>query len=241
MGSVKAWRQAALAAYIAAGAALSVAGYTLASTQANVNAIASAQQRLSNADWRDHLSGDHEASARRAAGDGLVLDTRPYSTQDWAAVAGRVMPSVVMVAVIEQAKGDGSSNRVWLVPGVQTNLATAILTRYRAWQAGWAQADREREWVTMGAGFLIGDGRHVATAGHVLSGTEAVRVKLASGEWRQARVAGVDPSLDVALLRIEGELGRPVTPAPAMPRQGQAIAAVGAPNGLGFSPSAGGS
>jgi len=28
MGSVKAWRQAALAAYIAAGAALSVAGYT---------------------------------------------------------------------------------------------------------------------------------------------------------------------------------------------------------------------
>lgn len=91
----------------------------------------------------------------------------------------------------------------------------------------------------MGAGLLIGDGRQVATAGHVLSGTEAVRVKLASGEWRPARVAGVDPSLDVALLRIEGEPGRPVTPAPAMPRQGQAIAAVGAPNGWGFSLSAG--
>ncbi|RAK24603.1 trypsin-like peptidase [Falsochrobactrum ovis] len=75
----------------------------------------------------------------------------------------------------------------------------------------------------------------MATVGHVLSGTEAVRVKLASGEWRPARVAGVDPSLDVALLRIEGEPGRPVTPAPAMPRQGQAIAAVGAPNGWGFS------
>lgn len=188
---------------------------------------------------RDHLAGDHEASARRAAGEGLALDKRPCPAPDWPAVAGRVMPSVVMVAVIEQAKGDGSSNRAWLVPGVQTNLATAILTRYRAWQAGWAQADSEREWVTMGAGFLIGDGRQVATAGHVLSGTEAVRVKLASGEWRPARVAGVDPSLDVALLHIEGEPGRPVTPAPAMPRQGQAIAAVGAPNGWGFSLSAG--
>lgn len=239
MGSVKAWRQAALAAYIAAGAALSAAGYTMASTQANVNAIASAQQRLDDAGWRDHLAGDHEASARRAAGEGLALDKRPCPAPDWPAVAGRVMPSVVMVAVIEQAKGDGSSNRAWLVPGVQTNLATAILTRYRAWQAGWAQADREREWVTMGAGFLIGDGRQAVTAGHVLSGTEAVRVKLASGEWRPARVAGVDPSLDVALLRIEGEPGRPVTPAPAMPRQGQAIAAVGAPNGWGFSLSAG--
>lgn len=42
------------------------------------------------------------------------------------------------------------------------------------------------------AKFLIGDGRQVATVGHVLSGTEAVRVKLASGEWRPARVAGED-------------------------------------------------
>lgn len=39
------------------------------------------------------------------------------------------------------------------------------------------------------ANVLIGDGRQVATVGHVLSGTEAVRVKLASGEWRPARVA----------------------------------------------------
>ncbi|MCI1193766.1 serine protease [Calidifontimicrobium sp. SYSU G02091] len=36
-----------------------------------------------------------------------------------------------------------------------------------------------------------------------------------------------------------GKPGRAVTPAPAMPRQGQAIAAVGAPNGWGFSLSAG--
>lgn len=76
----------------------------------------------------------------------------------------------------------------------------------------------------------------MATVGHVLSGTEAVRVKLASGEWRPARVAEVNPSLDVALLRIEGELGRPVTPAPAMPRQGQAIAAVGRTQRLGLFP-----
>lgn len=45
-----------------------------------------------------------------------------------------------------------------------------------------------------------------------------MRVKLAGGEWRAARVVGVDLVQDVALLRIEGERGQPLTFAPAMPR-----------------------
>ena len=149
------------------------------------------------------------------------------------------MPSVVMVAVIERAKGDGSRNRAWLVPGVQTNLATELLTRYRAWQHEWAKADQEREWVTLGAGFLVGDGRTALTAAHVLAGIEGVRVKLASGEWRSARVARIDHVRDVAALLIDGEPGQPVRVAPALPRQGQAIAAIGSPKGLDFSMSAG--
>ncbi len=240
MSSVKTWRRAALAAYIAAGAALPLAAYAIATTQANVNAIASAQERLDDGQWRDHQTADHQTSAASAAGELVSLDSRPYlPAVDWSAVASHVMPSVVMVATMRAARGDGSHNRAWLVPGVQINQATAWLNRYRAWQADWAKHDQEREWVTMGAGFLIGDGRQVATAGHVISGSEGVRVKLAGGEWRAARVVGVDLAQDVALLRIEGEPGQPATIAPAMPRQGQAIAAVGAPDGWGFSLSAG--
>lgn len=240
MSSVKTWRRAALAAYIAAGAALPLAAYAIATTQANVNAIASAQERLDDGQWRDHQTADHQTSAASAAGELVSLDSRPYlPAVDWSAVASHVMPSVVMVATMRAARGDGSHNRAWLVPGVQINQATAWLNRYRAWQADWAQHDQEREWVTMGAGFLIGDGRQAVTAGHVISGSEGVRVKLAGGEWRAARVVGVDLAQDVALLRIEGEPGQPATIAPAMPRQGQAIAAVGAPDGWGFSLSAG--
>ena len=240
MSCVKTWRRAALAAYIAAGAALPLAAYAIATTQANVNAIASAQERLDDGQWRDHQIADYQASAASAAGELVRLDSRPYSPAvDWSAVAGHVMPSVVMVATMETARGDGNHNRAWLVPGVQTNQATDWLNRYRAWQADWAKQDHERDWVTMGAGFLISDGRQVATAGHVISGSEGVRVKLAGGEWRAARVVGVDLAQDVALLRIEGEPGQPATIAPAMPRQGQAIAAVGAPDGWGFSLSAG--
>lgn len=240
MSSVKTWRRAALAAYIAAGAALPLAAYAIATTQANVNAIASAQERLDDGQWRDHQTADHQTSAASAAGELVSLDSRPYlPAVDWSAVASHVMPSVVMVATMRVARGDGSHNRAWLVPGVQINQATAWLNRYRAWQADWAKHDQEREWVTMGAGFLIGDGRQAVTAGHVISGSEGVRVKLAGGEWRAARVVGVDLAQDVALLRIEGEPGQPATIAPAMPRQGQAIAAVGAPDGWGFSLSAG--
>jgi serine protease Do len=240
MSSVKTWRRAALLTYIAAGAALPLAGYALATTQANMNAIEAAQQRLSDTQRHDQRTDEHQASAAGAAGAGVLLDSRPYSpVVDWSTVAGRVMPSVVMVSVIEQARGDGSRNRAWLIPGVQINQATAWLTRYRAWQSGWTKLDQARKWETMGAGFVIGDGRQVATAGHVISGAEAVRVKLAGGEWRAARVVGVDLAQDVALLQIEGEPARSVAIAPAMPPQGQGVAAIGAPNGWGYSLSAG--
>lgn len=165
MGSVESWRRAALAAYVLAGVGLASGGYALATTQANVNAIAAAQKRLDDDEWSKHQAHAKTDSARSAAGEGVALDARPYpAAADWAAVAGQVMPSVVMVAVIERAKGDGSRNRAWLVPGVQTNLATELLTRYRAWQHEWAKADQEREWVTLGAGFLVGDGRTALTA-----------------------------------------------------------------------------
>lgn len=240
MSSVKTWRRAALAAYVLAGAGLASGGYALASVQANVNAIAAAQKRLDDDAWSKHQEQAKADTARSAAGDSLALDARPYPTAvDWSAVADQVMPSVVMVAVIERAKGDGSRNRAWRVPGVQTNLATELLTRYRAWKHEWAKADQEREWVTLGAGFLVGDGRMALTAAHVLDGMEGVRVKLASGEWRSARVERIDPAGDVAALLIDGEPGQSVRVAPALPRQGQAIAAIGSPKGLDFSMSAG--
>ena len=65
MSSVESWRRAALAAYVLAGAALASGGYALATTQANVNAIAAAQQRLSDDGWSQHQA---QATADRHAG-----------------------------------------------------------------------------------------------------------------------------------------------------------------------------
>ena len=79
MGSVESWRRAALAAYVLAGAALASGGYALATTQANVNAIAAAQQRLSDDGWSQHQAQvGHEEAVQRVAGafgfGGVVAD-----------------------------------------------------------------------------------------------------------------------------------------------------------------------
>jgi len=240
MRSTKIWQRAAVAAYIAAAAALPLAGYALATAQTNTNAIADAQRHLTEVRWRDYQAADYRASAASAAGDGMELDSRPYSAAvDWAAVSARIMPSVAMIEILQAPLGDGSHNQAWLVPGVQTNQAVSWLNRYRSWRADWAGRDQIREYTTAGAGFVIGDGRQVVTAAHVVRGIEGVQVKLASGEWRTASVVGVDYARDVALLRIDGDPVPPVKIAPAMPRQGQAIAAVGAPGGRAFTLSSG--
>lgn len=101
MSSVKTWRRAALAAYVAAGVTLPLAGYALATTQANVNAVAAAQERLTDEERRDSLAD--------LAPVPVELDTRPYSAAvDWSAVAANVMPSVVMVSTMPAPFGDGS-------------------------------------------------------------------------------------------------------------------------------------
>ena len=100
MNSVKTWRRAALAAYVLAGAGLASGGYALASVQANVNAIAAAQKRLDDDAWSKHQAQAQADTARRAAGDGVELDARPYpAAVDWAAVAGQVMPSALLQIV----------------------------------------------------------------------------------------------------------------------------------------------
>lgn len=238
MSSVKTWRRAALAAYIAAGVGLTGGGYALATVKANENAQVAALRAYVES-WKDGQQDQAElATAATAAGDELVIDARPYPVPDWSAVAERAMPAVVMVSVMPRPMGDGSANRAWLIPGVQQNAATAALSGIRAVANGWAEYDQKRAWETRGAGVLVGDGRHALTAAHVLADTESVRVKLA-GEWRSARVVRSQEHFDVALLEIEGEPGQPASIAPALPRQGQAIAAIGSPAGLDYSMSAG--
>ena len=60
----------------------------------------------------------------------------------------------------------------------------------------------------IGSGVVISPEGHIVTNNHVTSGAEAVKVTFFDGTSLPARVIGVDPSNDLAVLKIAGEAGK---------------------------------
>lgn len=102
-----------------------------------------------------------------------------------------------------------------------------------------------------GTGFVVGDGRHLATNAHVLPDEPVALSKLvlmfpgnrrvgvdAPAEIRGLTLIAIDRLHDVALLRFEGDLLPTLPLADAPAREGQSVAFIGFPIGsaLGFAP-----
>lgn len=82
-----------------------------------------------------------------------------------------------------------------------------------------------------GSGFLV-DEDVVVTAAHVAEGAQTISVQAPGGETREAQVLGVVPENDVAVLRLDGELGEePLTLARTTPPRGAGLAVLGYPLG----------
>src|SRR6478609_5936990 len=60
----------------------------------------------------------------------------------------------------------------------------------------------EESGVGTGSGFVLDEAGHVLTNFHVVSGAESLEVTLFDGSTHPAEVVGVDPSNDVAVVRI---------------------------------------
>ncbi len=85
-----------------------------------------------------------------------------------------------------------------------------------------------------GSGFVIDPAGYILTNHHVVAAAERVTVTLGDGRLFRAEVIGVDPAIDVALLRV-----RPAAPLPAVPlgdsdalRVGEWVCAIGNPLGV---------
>lgn len=87
--------------------------------------------------------------------------------------------------------------------------------------------------VGSGSGFVWDRQGHVVTNAHVIAGVSRATVQLADGRAFPARLVGVDPGHDLAVLRIEAvDLPRPFDAAPGTPQVGQRVLAIGNPFGL---------
>ena len=101
--------------------------------------------------------------------------------------------------------------------------------------------DRPQRRMALGSGFVISEDGYVVTNNHVIKKADEITVKLYSGEELDAKVVGVDPKTDIALLKVDA--GKPL---PFVSfgdsdtaRVGDWVIAMGNPLGQGFSLSAG--
>jgi len=92
----------------------------------------------------------------------------------------------------------------------------------------------KKEMRGIGTGVIIDGDGHIVTNNHVVSGATKISVKMASGEELEAKIAGVDPKTDLAVLRI-----RPPKNIPYLVfgnsdklRVGEWVVAIGNPRGL---------
>ncbi len=116
-----------------------------------------------------------------------------------------------------------------IIPSVVC-ISTEGLQRPQSEQAG---ASRVRD---IGSGVIVSHQGHIVTNNHVISGKDRLNVTLHDGRELEAKLIGTDPTLDIAVLRVETD-GVELQPLKFGDsdevRVGQMVFAVGNPFGLG--------
>jgi S1-C subfamily serine protease len=158
--------------------------------------------------------------------------------------------AVIGLAVLREAPWPGSTAseprlvvpRGDLAPAEETVIAlfeatkpsvVAITTANRVFDP-WRQQAHDVPRGT-GSGFLWDEAGHIVTNYHVIEGATAAQVRLADGRVLPARLVGVAPGHDLAVLQIE-PVGERLAALPlgesAALRVGQSVLAIGNPFGL---------
>ena len=106
-------------------------------------------------------------------------------------------------------------------------------------EGGGPPAPRHEHGMAQGSGFFISADGYVVTNNHVVEHASEVTVTTEGGKVVTAKVIGVDPKTDLALLKVDGGDFPFVNFAAKAPRVGDWVIAVGNPFGLGGTVTAG--
>ena len=191
------------------------------------------------------------AAAVSAAIVGAVVVTEPWSPANAAAGAGvamttmqggfadlvsEVRPAVVNVQVTRAIRPAAHSRMKWRGPGMEF---PEMFRHFRS-MPGFAMPDMPRA-EGVGSGFIVDASGLIVTSHHVVKGAESVTVTLQDGRKLEARVAGIDPKTDLALLEVDAGESLPVVEFGDSDRTriGDWVVAVGNPFGLGGTVTAG--
>jgi len=154
----------------------------------------------------------HESTPLVVTAEAPVMAAVTPGPLDFAAVAARVNPVVVNVDAAVRGDSRSRSGSRW-----QRDLADA------------PGAPREGS----GSGFFIDSSGYLLTNFHVIDGADRLTVTLGDGRSFRAELVGVDPAIDIALLKIPATEHLPVAVLGNSDslRPGQWVCAIGNPLG----------
>jgi len=172
-----------------------------------------------------HIFGGAVASAETANSQNQqqpqVMNAAGFSYAD---VVSRVSPAVVTIhsAIRERASQQS--------PYMDDQLLNQLFGQRR----GQRQAPTERRANALGSGVIVSSDGYILTNHHVVDGAESVKVDINDNRTVDAKVVGVDPPSDLAVLKVEAT-GLPVLPLGNSDgvRVGDVVLAVGNPLGVG--------
>ena len=119
-------------------------------------------------------------------------------------------------------------------PGVVQVTATQIVNGQSSDLFGFPFPTEQRQ-QSLGSGFVVDKAGHIVTNYHVVQGARSVQVSFSDNESMKARIVGVDPSTDIAVLQVDAH-ARALTPLTLgnsdAVRVGDSVVAIGNPLGL---------
>ncbi len=210
----------------------------LSSTRGRLLASAAALALVASGAAGEFILGG-SPPARAAAVDIADLSSGqpPAAALSFAPLIARVKPAVVSIKVeSEQANVDFNGK-----PERFQNLPPQVQQFFKDFgaQNGLPQINPQPV-IGQGSGFFVSSDGYIVTNNHVVGQSKTATVTLSDGKILTAKVVGVDPKTDLALLKVDQAGDYPyVSFANRAPQVGDWVVAIGNPYGLGGTATAG--
>jgi len=147
------------------------------------------------------------------------------AASSFADAAAQVIPSVVNVFTQQQVRSPAS-------PALRDPILRYFF--------GDKQDSRPRQASNLGSGVIVSANGYILTNNHVVDSADEIQVALSSGKTLPAKLVGVDPETDLAVLKIEASGLPAITFAQSdSVRVGDWVLAIGNPFGVGQTVTAG--
>lgn len=157
----------------------------------------------------------------------LLLAAQAFAVPDFAELAGNLKPSVVNISTSKTVRSQRP-----VFPGQPSPYNDFLEEFFDRFFQGQQTPRKER---SLGSGFIISADGYILTNDHVVDEADVIKVRLSDGREFSGAVQGLDPKLDLALVKID--VGQEQLPVAELGdsdklKVGEWVMAIGNPFGL---------